>query len=209
MGIKKSISTILITLMGVKFMLKLFNILDGKLITNGKTKIGFARTSNITIKKNNLELNKKWNQFDPADSLLVLKNNGRLIVEDNFQIYSGARIYINDNAILSLGSGYINCNLQLSCYESIQIGKNVAIGENVVIRDSDNHKILSDDHKVTEPIKIGDHVWIGMNTIILKGVKIGDGAIIAAGSLVNKDVPPFSLFGGIPAKLLKSPVDWV
>lgn len=52
-------------------------------------------------------------------------------------------------------------------------------------------------------IEISDDVWIGANAIILSGVKIGRGSIIAAGSVVNKNVPPYSIFGGVPAKLIK------
>lgn len=53
------------------------------------------------------------------------------------------------------------------------------------------------------PIKIGNDVWIGSNAIIIDGVKIGDGAIIAAGAVVNRDVPPYAVVGGIPARIIK------
>jgi acetyltransferase-like isoleucine patch superfamily enzyme len=135
--------------------------------------------------------------------------NSEISVYKTFTIYSGARIYINENSILKLGSGYINNNLNLSCFEKIEIGENVAISENVCIRDSDNHKMLSKkDHSNTIPIKIGNHVWIGMNVTILKGVTVGDGAIIAAGSVVNKDIPAKCLAGGAPAQIIKDDVEW-
>ncbi len=56
-------------------------------------------------------------------------------------------------------------------------------------------------------IKIGNDVWIGANVLILDGVSIGDGSIIAAGAVVNKDVPPYSIYGGIPAKLIRYKFD--
>ena len=56
----------------------------------------------------------------------------------------------------------------------------------------------------TKPIIIEDDVWIGFNSIILKGVTIGKGAIIAAGSVVTKDIPPFSMVAGNPAKIIKT-----
>ena len=57
-------------------------------------------------------------------------------------------------------------------------------------------------------IAIGNHVWIGCKSTILKGVTIGDGSVIAAGSLVNRNVPAHVLVGGVPAKILKENVDW-
>ncbi|NVO02172.1 MAG: hypothetical protein HXX09_05670 [Bacteroidetes bacterium] len=56
---------------------------------------------------------------------------------------------------------------------------------------------------ITAPIIINDFVWINFNAIILKGVTIGEGAIIAAGAVVTKDVPPFTLVGGNPARVIK------
>ena len=58
------------------------------------------------------------------------------------------------------------------------------------------------------PIVIQDHVWLGMNVIVLKGVTIGEGAIVAAGSIVTKDVPPHCLVAGVPAKVVKTDVTW-
>ena len=54
-----------------------------------------------------------------------------------------------------------------------------------------------------QPVTIGCDVWIGMNCIVMDGVTIGDGAIVAAGAVVTKDVPPFAVVGGVPAKVLK------
>lgn len=80
---------------------------------------------------------------------------------------------------------------------------------NVIIRDSDSHRITNEpSYSVRKPIVIGDDVWIGMNVIILKGVKIGTGAIIAAGAVVTKEVPPYTLVAGVPAKVIKENVSW-
>lgn len=57
--------------------------------------------------------------------------------------------------------------------------------------------------KESDDVFIGNDVWIGANVVILDGIKISDGAIIAAGSIVNKDVPPYAIYGGVPAKLIK------
>lgn len=56
---------------------------------------------------------------------------------------------------------------------------------------------------VSKPVVIGDDVWIGARSIILKGVHIGKGAVIAAGAVVTKDVPEYAIVGGVPAKVIK------
>jgi acetyltransferase-like isoleucine patch superfamily enzyme len=164
----------------------------------------------IDIKKEaNFLFNCSWLTIDPAVSVLSVKATGRLVVNGNFKIFSGATIFINKNASLILGTGYINNNLTLHCVEKIEIGEEVAIGENVCIRDSDSHIILSNaNQNMTRAVSIGNHVWVGMNVTILKGVTIGDGAIIAACSVVTRDVPPNCLAAGVPAKVIKKNVKW-
>lgn len=139
---------------------------------------------------------------------LILGNNSQLKVDGYFDVMSGCTIGVMDNAKLSLKSGYINYNTKIYCFKEINVGENVAISENVIIRDSDNHSILSANHVKAKPINIGNHVWIGMNSTILKGVTIGDGAIVAAGAVVTKDVPPKTIVAGVPAKVIKENIDW-
>ena len=172
------------------------------------TKLSLASSSKLVVGKGRFTLNAKWNRCDPFASMLVMAEDARLCVGGRFDIYSGSKIYVNKGALLTLGSRYINHNLNISCFESITIGQGVAISENVTIRDSDDHTITSNPHSKTRPIVIGNHVWIGMNVTILKGVTIGNGAIVAAGAVVTKDVPEGSLVAGVPAKIIKSGVSW-
>lgn len=78
------------------------------------------------------------------------------------------------------------------------------IGMNVNIATL-NHGLSLDTRPITypAPVRIGKNVWIGSNAIILADVTIGDGAVIAAGALVNKDIPPMVVVGGVPAKVIK------
>lgn len=172
------------------------------------SRVSLAPTSELTVKQGRLSLNAKWSKKDPFFSLLVMHEHSCLICENSFDVYSGAKIYVNQGATLKLGGGYINHNLNLSCFGDISIGKGVVISENVTIRDSDNHTIVSSDKPMTQPIVIGDHVWIGMNVTILKGVTIGSGAIIAAGAVVSRDIPENALAGGVPARVIKTGVSW-
>lgn len=100
---------------------------------------------------------------------------------------------------------FINSGCKFQDQGGIKIGNDVLIGHNCVIATL-NHAI-EPNHRadmIPAPVEIGDKVWIGANVTILHGVKIGDGAIIAAGAVVNKDVPSRSIVGGIPAKVIKS-----
>ena len=172
------------------------------------SRVSLAANSKLTVRQGRLTLNAKWSIKDPYPSLLVMNENSQLICENSFDIYSGAKIYVNQGATLRLGRGYVNHNFNLSCFESISIGMGVVISENVTVRDSDDHTIVGSNKPMTQPIVIGDHVWIGMNVTILKGVKIGNGAIIAAGAVVTHDVPENALAGGVPAKVIKTGVSW-
>ena len=128
---------------------------------------------------------------------------------DAFDVYAGSRINVNAGAELVLGSGYMNHDCVIDCFSSIRIGQNVVISERVVIRDSDNHFITwrggncNEDKPMSAPIVIGDHVWIGMNVILLNGVVVRRGTTIAAGAVVTKSTPPYSVMGGVPAKHIK------
>lgn len=183
---------------------------SGYVIIYNKTRVLIEKGSRFNITKGKkFFINIGRISRSPNRAEIVLRKNSTIKVMDNFRIYSPTRIVVNENARLILGSGFINNYVNINCVEKIEIGYNVAISENVVIRDSDNHKIISEvANNITKPIKIGNNVWIGMNSIILKGVTIGDGAVIAAGSVVTKDVPSYTLVGGVPAKIIKENIQW-
>ena len=109
---------------------------------------------------------------------------------------------ISSEAIISIENGCGFSGVAISCHKSIIIKANVRIGSNVTIMDSDQHL---DDPRVGLPssITIHENVWIGSNCIVLKGVSIGKNSIIAAGSLVNKDISENTIAAGIPAKKIQ------
>jgi acetyltransferase-like isoleucine patch superfamily enzyme len=179
------------------------------LILHRGTKSRIHKTAKIIYGRNaKLYLNSSWCDINPFNTLFLMRENAKLIVKGKFYFLYGSSIYINQGAILELGKGYCNLNCNISCFEHITIGNDVLISEQVLIRDSDDHQILNQSENVTQPIHIGNHVWIGMRATILKGVTIGDGAIIAAGSVVTSDVPANSLVGGVPAKIIRENISW-
>jgi acetyltransferase-like isoleucine patch superfamily enzyme len=141
-------------------------------------------------------------------SVLAMGDRAKLSVRAEFKLYGGCMVAIDTGAILELDSGFLNNNSSILCCQHIKIGRDTFISSNVVIRDSDNHSLIGSGHEKSKPIIIGDHVWIGTNAIILKGVTIGDGAVVAAGAVVTRNVPPKSLVGGVPARVMRENIDW-
>ena len=120
-------------------------------------------------------------------STIILQGSGNLTIKKNSFIGSFSVIGVN---------------------ESIEIGENVMIAQAVSIRDTDHAFDRTDipmkqQGITTKPIVINDDVWIGYGAVITKGITIGQGAIIGANAVVTKDVAPFTIVGGVPAKLIK------
>jgi len=177
------------------------------LLLHRRTGVKLGRNVEI-VNKGRLEIGAVWPLCGHFDSFLKLGDGARLIVEGDFKIFTGCAVYVNENATLELGSGYIGNNLSVNCFNNIKIGHDVAISESVAIRDSDNHRISYSGYEPDQPVEIGDHVWIGTRATILKGVKVGDGSIVAAGAVVVRDVPANCLVGGVPARLIRENVRW-
>ncbi|MCR9253057.1 MAG: acyltransferase [bacterium] len=127
-------------------------------------------------------------------------------VEDNVVIKEGARICAcNERATIQIGENTtVGFHTFMFASEGIEIGSDCLIAPFVYIVDSD-HEIkkdilINEQPNITAKIKIGNDVWLGTGCKILKGVTIHDGAVIAAGAIVNSDVGANEIFGGIPAK---------
>ena len=195
------------------------NFTFGKRITI-KLKEGVTMAENIYIKKGvtsnieNLKLNirKPENKiyFEVGEESVI---NATVNVGD-CKVSIGDRVLINDGTILI-------------CTNGIAIGNDVMISWGVTIIDTNAHSLVSSERLIdlknarkeyeagtlgdnsdlsavkTAPILINDKVWIGFNSIIMKGVTIGEGAVIGAGSVVTKDVPPYAVVGGNPAQIIK------
>ena len=142
------------------------------------------------------------------ETRLLVEQGGILEVNGNFQMYSGGFIRVVKNGHLILNGGFINEGVEITCAKKVTIGKGCKIARNVVIRGYDAHTLELPDYEISKEITIGEHVWIGTRAMILKGVKIGDGAVIAAGAIVTKDVPAGSIVAGVPAKVVKEDIKW-
>lgn len=96
----------------------------------------------------------------------------------------------------------IGDNAFLDGRASLVIGSHVDIASQVLIYNSEHDLESSDFGARLEPVEIGDYVFIGPRAIILPGVKIGNGAVVAAGAVVTKDIASFAIVGGVPAKVI-------
>jgi acetyltransferase-like isoleucine patch superfamily enzyme len=103
---------------------------------------------------------------------------------------SSVSLNVEKAARLSIGKNcFFNNNCIINAHENIQIGEGTFLGPNVVIYDHDHDYRNNMNEYIAAPIMIGKHCWIGANTIILKGTHIGDNVVVAAGSVVSKEVP--------------------
>lgn len=152
-----------------------------------------------------------------------IKNPGsadNILIGDNCHISSG--IIIDGDGKVQIGNNvYIGSRTVIGAAKKINISDNVIISDDVIIFDNNNHptspqqrlkmtqsgNYFSDlwtwKHAESACINIEENVWIGKRSVILKGVNIGKGAIIALGSIVTKDVPEYSIVAGNPAKVVK------
>lgn len=164
----------------------------------------------IAIIGNGTELRSKFTIHKDNSGDVKIGDNSCLncaiyVVGGNLRV--GKNAYIGNSGIMSL--------------RKIEIGDNVIISDECIIMDNNNHPTsmrarlkMTESHdffgdlwkwdkSASKEVKIEDNVWIGKRVIILKGVTVGKGAIVAIGSVVTKDVPPATIVGGNPAKVIK------
>lgn len=148
-----------------------------------------------------MELNMHYHT--PAEIREIM---GRLIgkkVDDSFRMFPP--FYTDFGKNITIGKDvFINSGCHFQDQGGIWIGDGTLIGHNVVLA-TINHALNPEENRKNHyaPITIGAHVWIGSNAAILPGVTLGDWAVVAAGAVVTQDVPPRTVVGGVPAKVLK------
>ena len=136
-----------------------------------------------------------------------IKNKGTLTIgsyNSFWSIISDTRLAAQPGGFLQIGNyNYINGAI-ISASTKVVLGNNIKIGPQTMIMDSDFHDIYDHNKEgVSAEIILADNVWIGAKCTILKGVHIGEGAVIGIGSIVTKDVPANAIIGCEPAKLIR------
>ncbi|HOD75354.1 MAG TPA: acyltransferase [Syntrophorhabdaceae bacterium] len=145
--------------------------------------------------------------------LRIVRRDGTISVGDMTDLWPGVKLSCQgrggvDRARIRIGR---NCSIgdrtEIHAGRLIDIGHGSIIAWDCVIMDRDYHS-TDNGPELVRPVTIGNGVWIGCRAIILKGVTIGEGAVVAAGAVVTKDVSPFTLVAGNPARAVKRVAGW-
>lgn len=120
---------------------------------------------------------------------IAIKGGCKLILGKNFRSRNNVSFRIYNDGIVAVGDNcFFNDGCSINCQKNISFGNDVICGQNVMFFDHDHDYKNDMSQFIKDDIKIGNNVWIGANTIILKGVTIGDNVVVAAGSIVRKDI---------------------
>ena len=186
------------------------NILTGAYILIHKNTI-LELHSKASIELNGiLELGHKRFKKSKLESRLLVEDDARFIVDDNFTVGYGSDIEVFKKAVFHVeGKAATNICATIICGESITLGKRVMLGRGVTIRDNNGgHYIVRRGYKNTRPVTIGQHAWLCEGCTVMAGVKIGDGAIIGAKAMVAGNVSAFTMVSGNPAQVVDEEVYW-
>ena len=154
---------------------------------------------------------------------VMVARGGKFSIGKNFAMNNGIKgnpigcyerctFFVDRGAVLTIGDNVGMSQAALICHKSITIGNNVKIGGGVCIYDTDFHSLdpvirrSSEDlkNRAEKPVVIGNDVFIGARSIILKGVTIGENSVIGAGSVVTKSVPANQIWAGNPARFIRN-----
>lgn len=151
--------------------------------------------------------------FDDKHSRSIWEVSGKVIFKGKANIGHGSKISVGNNGILQLGNNFaISAESSIVAFSKVEFGDNCLLSWDVLVMDTDFHLIKDEKGNIInqpQPIIFGNNVWVGCRNLILKGTKIPDNCVIAANSLVSKELTvKNSLYAGNPIKLLKENIRW-
>lgn len=146
-----------------------------------------------------------------GDARLYVSEEGSLSVTTPDRAHIGSGTLLNIQGDFRIGDAVIDGLTRILCRNHVEIGDDSGIAWDVDILDTDGgHPIYVDGTEQTQdgPVVIGEHVMVCHKVTILPDVTIGDGAVVASNTLVTEDVPPGTLVGGIPARVIEDDIEW-
>jgi acetyltransferase-like isoleucine patch superfamily enzyme len=147
-----------------------------------------------------------------ADTSVVrVREGAELRCEGVVSLQRGIRVVV-DGGRLTIGHG-TNINglgTRLLCAQEVTIGAHCTLSWDVQVLDNDFHALTVDGvaRPSVAPVRLGDRVWVGTRAVVLKGVTVGDGAVVAAGAVVSRDVPAGAVVAGVPARVVGQVDGW-
>ena len=173
----------------------------GRIVVGGSEEHRFMHAASQEAIRICMEINGRYHTPEELRGLMA-ELTGRP-VDEGFALFPPFNSDCGKN--IHLGRGvFVNAGCKFQDQGGIYLGNRVLVGQNVVLATL-NHGMdpahRADLHPA--PIRIGDDVWIGANATVLPGVIIGDGAVVAAGAVVTRDVPAMTVVGGVPARVIK------
>jgi acetyltransferase-like isoleucine patch superfamily enzyme len=138
-----------------------------------------------------------------------LTNLGTMVMGDKFRFFSTtvrSEMVAHPGGRIEIGNGvFINYGASISAHQLVRIGDGCQLGSYACLMDNDYHQVEDREQPgVSRPIVLGRNVWLGVRVIVLKGVTIGDNAVIGAGSVVTHDIPANCVAGGVPARVIRT-----
>ena len=184
--------------------------LQGIFLFNGNRVLRHP-SARLQIEGGRLQFGCFWH-FWKCKGGIALHEDACLRIRGNVVLGDGVIVEVHAGASLEIGSDtFVNPNSRIIALESIRIGAECAVAWDVQIMDGDRHFFLDEEGarlKNTAAIQIGDHVWIGARSLILKGSRIENGAVIGAGSVISGHIAAGTVAAGNPAGVIREGVRW-
>lgn len=165
-------------------------------------RLDFFRSLCEETRRIEMELNTSYHT--PQQIIEIMSRLTRRTIDSTFRLFPP--FYADFGKNITFGKNvFVNSSCHFQDQGGITIGDGVFIGHNVVLATATHDFDPRMNRKLYyKPIDIRDHAWIGSNATILQGVTIGEWAVVAAGAVVNRDVAPYTIVGGVPAKFIKA-----
>ncbi|AYD90582.1 sugar O-acetyltransferase [Actinomyces sp. 2119] len=176
-------------------------VASGQPIRGGSQEAAFQSQRAVEVQRLTAELNTGYH--DPGEIRALMERITTRAVPESFRLFPpfttdfGANIHLGEQV-------FINSGCRFQDQGGIWVGDRCFIGHDVVLATLD-HSLAVADRATTHPapIRLGDDVWVGAKVVVTSGVTVGDGAVLAAGAVVTRDVPARTVVGGVPARVIR------